>query len=56
VALLADLAVRPARLEYALPEQDLGISLRRIPARPAGLVVRTGVRPGGTTRRPARRS
>jgi len=56
VALLADLAVRLARLEYALPEQDLGISLRRIPARPASLVVMTGVRPGGTTRRPARRS
>lgn len=39
VALLADLAVRLARLEYTLPPQDLHISLRRIPARP-----RSGVR------------
>jgi fatty-acid peroxygenase len=39
VALLAALAVRLARLEYDVPEQDLSISLRRIPARPASGVV-----------------
>jgi fatty-acid peroxygenase len=46
VALLSALAVRLARLGYTLPEQDLRISLRRIPARPASRVVMTGVRPG----------
>jgi fatty-acid peroxygenase len=46
VAVLADLAVRLAQLECTLPEQDLSISLRRIPARPASRVVLTGVRPG----------
>jgi fatty-acid peroxygenase len=46
VALLSALAVRLARLEYVLPEQDLSISLRSIPARPASRVVLTGVRPG----------
>ena len=46
VALLTALAVRLARLDYRLPEQDLGISLRRIPARPASGVVLTDVRPG----------
>src|SRR3712207_254249 len=46
VALLSSLAVRLARLEYTLPEQDLSISLRRIPARPASRVVMTDVRPG----------
>jgi fatty-acid peroxygenase len=45
VALLASLAVRLARLEYTLPAQDLTISLRRIPARPASRVVLTAVRP-----------
>jgi fatty-acid peroxygenase len=45
VALLSSLVVRLARLEYTLPEQDLTISLRRIPARPASGVVLTGVRP-----------
>lgn len=44
VGLLADLAVRLARLEYTLPDQDLDISLRRIPARPASRVVLTAVR------------
>jgi fatty-acid peroxygenase len=44
VAVLAALAVRLAELEYVLPEQDLSISLRRIPARPASRVVLTGVR------------
>jgi fatty-acid peroxygenase len=46
VALLAALAVRLARLDYTLPEQDLTISLSRIPARPASGIVMTGVRPG----------
>ena len=46
VQLLSLLVVRLARLEYTLPEQDLTISLRRIPARPASRVVMTGVRPG----------
>jgi fatty-acid peroxygenase len=41
VALLSALAVRLARLEYDVPEQDLSISLRRIPAKPAdGVVLR----------------
>ena len=35
VALLTALAVRLARLQFAVPEQDLTISLRRIPARVA---------------------
>lgn len=39
VALLSALAVRLARLEVDAPEQDLGIALHRIPARPAGGVV-----------------
>jgi fatty-acid peroxygenase len=46
VALLSALVVRLARLQYAVPEQDLTISLRRIPARPASGVVLTDVRPG----------
>jgi fatty-acid peroxygenase len=45
IALLSSLAVRLARLEYTLPDQDLTISLRRIPARPASRVVLTAVRP-----------
>jgi fatty-acid peroxygenase len=45
VALLASLAVRLARLEYTLPAQDLTISLRRIPARPASRVVIAAARP-----------
>jgi fatty-acid peroxygenase len=32
-------AVRLARLDFDVPEQDLSISLRRIPARPASGVV-----------------
>ena len=39
VALLSSLAARLARLDATLPEQDLSISLRRIPARPASRVV-----------------
>jgi fatty-acid peroxygenase len=41
VSLLSALAVRLTRLEYDVPEQDLSISLRRIPARPASGVVLT---------------
>jgi fatty-acid peroxygenase len=44
VALLAALALRLARLEYEVPEQDLTIPLDRIPARPASGFVITGVR------------
>jgi fatty-acid peroxygenase len=41
VALLAALAVRLARLDVDVPQQDVSISLRRIPARPAsGIVLR----------------
>ncbi|SCF05400.1 fatty-acid peroxygenase [Micromonospora coriariae] len=40
VALLRDLAVRLARLDYTMPEQDLSIPLHRIPTRPVdGLVI-----------------
>ena len=39
VGLLSALAVRLARLDAEAPEQDLSISLRRIPARPASGVV-----------------
>ena len=46
VALLSAIVVRLARLEYTLPEQDLTISLRRIPTRPASRIVMTDVRPG----------
>jgi fatty-acid peroxygenase len=35
VAVLSALAVRLARLRFDVPQQDLSISLRRIPARPA---------------------
>ncbi|MGY1815024.1 cytochrome P450 [Blastococcus sp. SYSU D00820] len=43
VALLSALAVRLARLPVEVPEQDLTISLRRIPARPAdGILLRVG--------------
>jgi fatty-acid peroxygenase len=39
VALLSALAARLARLQFDVPEQDLSISLRRIPAKPASGVV-----------------
>jgi fatty-acid peroxygenase len=39
VALLSALAVRLARLEFDVPDQDLAIALHRIPARPAGGVL-----------------
>lgn len=45
VALLSALAVRLARLDYEVPEQDLTIALHRIPAKPAsGVVLRVGGR------------
>jgi fatty-acid peroxygenase len=41
VALLSALAVRLARLQFDVLDQDLSISLRRIPARPVdGIVLR----------------
>jgi fatty-acid peroxygenase len=45
VGLLEALATRLARLEYTVPEQDLTISLRRVPARPRSGFTVTGVRP-----------
>jgi fatty-acid peroxygenase len=39
VSVLSALVAKLARLEYAVPEQDLEISLRRLPARPADGVV-----------------
>jgi fatty-acid peroxygenase len=45
VALLAALSIRLGQLDFAVPEQDLSITLRRIPARPASGVVLTAVRP-----------
>ncbi|MBG0816385.1 cytochrome P450 [Planomonospora sp. ID82291] len=45
VALLKALVVRLARLDYRVPDQDLGISLRRVPARLAGGFVMSSVRP-----------
>ncbi|WP_229075050.1 cytochrome P450 [Actinoplanes sp. DH11] len=39
VALLATLLIRLARLDFEVPEQDLDISLRRIPALPRSRVV-----------------
>ncbi|MDT0609308.1 cytochrome P450 [Streptomyces lancefieldiae] len=44
VGLLESLAVRLARLEYTVPEQDLRIPLRRIPTRPRSGFAVTGVR------------
>lgn len=51
VGLLESLAVRLARLEYEVPDQDLRISLRRIPARVRSGFVVTDVHETG--RRPA---
>jgi fatty-acid peroxygenase len=43
VALLADLSVRLARLDYTVPRQDMSISLRRVPARPrSGMRISVG--------------
>ncbi|WP_188192056.1 cytochrome P450 [Nonomuraea sp. SYSU D8015] len=52
IALLQTLAVRLARLDYDVPQQDLTISLRRIPARPASGFVMAVPSPA-TTRQPA---
>jgi fatty-acid peroxygenase len=46
VALLADLSVRLARLDYTVPPQDLSIPLARIPSRPRS-GIKISVRPGG---------
>ncbi|MPQ98008.1 cytochrome P450 [Modestobacter sp. I12A-02628] len=57
IALLQTLVPRLAALRYEVPEQDLEISLRRIPALPASRVVLAGVRPAptgdGVAQRPA---
>jgi fatty-acid peroxygenase len=45
VALLAALSIRLGQLDCTVPDQDLSISLRRIPARPASGVVLSAVRP-----------
>jgi fatty-acid peroxygenase len=45
VTLVATLATRLARLGYEVPEQDLTISLRRIPALPRSRFVMQGVAP-----------
>ncbi|MET7454348.1 cytochrome P450 [Streptomyces sp. NPDC005574] len=47
IGLLESLAVRLARLEYTVPEQDLSISLRRVPARPRSGFVISGPRVPG---------
>ncbi|GAA2426255.1 cytochrome P450 [Streptomyces glaucus] len=48
VGLLEALAVRLARLDHTVPEQDLTISLRRIPARPrSGFVIADVQAPAG---------
>jgi fatty-acid peroxygenase len=44
IGLLEALAMRLARLEYTVPEQDLTISLRRVPARPRSGFTVTDVR------------
>ncbi|MFE9773202.1 cytochrome P450 [Streptomyces sp. NPDC005931] len=44
IGLLEALAVRLARLEYTVPEQDLTIPLHRVPTRPRSGVVVSGVR------------
>ncbi|MGW4026840.1 cytochrome P450, partial [Streptomyces sp. NPDC005009] len=39
------LAVRLARMEYTVPEQNLAIPLHRVPTRPHSGVLLSGVRP-----------
>jgi fatty-acid peroxygenase len=53
VALLQALSTRLAWLEYDVPEQDLTISLRRIPARPRSGLVLENVRRPATRLQPA---
>ncbi|AQZ61831.1 Cytochrome P450 [[Actinomadura] parvosata subsp. kistnae] len=48
LALLRTLAARLAALDYDVPDQDLSISLRRIPTRPASGFLLTGARPAVT--------
>ncbi|MDA8369985.1 MAG: cytochrome P450 [Nocardiopsaceae bacterium] len=45
IALLQTLAARLARLDYTVPEQNMAISLRRVPARPRSGMVISGVHP-----------
>ncbi|WP_344597937.1 cytochrome P450 [Actinomadura vinacea] len=49
VALLGALATRLARLRYDVPDQDMSISLRRVPARPNSGLVITGIPAGGVS-------
>ncbi|MGN9909068.1 cytochrome P450 [Phytohabitans sp. LJ34] len=44
IALLRTLLPRLAKLDYTVPDQDVDISLRRVPARPASGMVLTDVR------------
>ncbi|MFI2645432.1 cytochrome P450 [Streptomyces sp. NPDC018610] len=53
LGLLETLAIRLARLRYDVPEQDLRIPLRRVPARPRSGFVITGVRAPEHRGRPA---
>jgi fatty-acid peroxygenase len=46
VAVLADLAIRLARLDYTVPPQDMSIPLSRIPSRPRS-GIKISVRSGG---------
>ncbi|MFC9165965.1 cytochrome P450 [Streptomyces fungicidicus] len=45
VGVLEALAVRLARMEYTVPEQNLAIPLHRVPTRPQSGVLLSGVRP-----------
>ncbi|MFF7856186.1 cytochrome P450 [Streptomyces sp. NPDC007904] len=45
IGVLEALAVRLARLEYSVPEQNLTIALNRVPTRPHSGVLLSGVRP-----------
>ena len=56
VALLATFAARLAGLDYTVPEQDLTISLRRIPALPRSRFVLTPGRPSATATIPQQRT
>ncbi|MER6982242.1 cytochrome P450, partial [Streptomyces carpinensis] len=49
LGLLEALAVRLARLEYDVPEQDLRVPLRGVPTRPRSGFVVSGVRPPDRT-------
>lgn len=47
VSLLTELSTRLARLDYAVPEQDLTIPFDRIPTRPRSGIIVANVRPPG---------